>query len=179
LDNRRCVELWSFPTCGERIPIEELEDKNQQEAVRHLDRLAESLYQTVSWKGEESWSLDLAKTGKEMVKLPIWLALHLAKLGGAAGNLSIKPDMAELIGREAQTHYMRQLESMEQFEKSFEEALGMALGRGGRLVVFVDDLDRCLPEKAVEILEAIKLLLNVPQTIFVLGMDREIVRRGI
>jgi formylglycine-generating enzyme required for sulfatase activity len=164
---------------GNRIPLENLEDKNQQEAVKHLDRLAESLYQTVSWKGEESWSLDLAKTGKELVKLPMWLALHLAKLGDAAGDLGIKPDLADLIGREAQTHYMRQLESMEQFENSFEEALGKALGSDGRLVVFVDDLDRCLPEKAVEILEAIKLFLNVPQTIFVLGMDREIVRRGI
>ena len=164
---------------GQRIPLDRLQDENQQEAVRHLDRLAESLYQTVSWKGEESWSLDLATTAKEAIKLPIWLALHLAKLGDAAGELGIKPDLADLIGREAQTHYMQQLASMEQFEKSFEEALTKALGSEGRLMVFVDDLDRCLPEKAVEILEAIKLFLNVPQTIFVLGMDREIVRRGI
>jgi formylglycine-generating enzyme required for sulfatase activity len=164
---------------GERIPLAKLQDTNQQEAVKHLDRLAESLYQTISWKGEESWSLDLAKTGKEIVKLPIWLALHLAKLGDAANELGIKPDLAELIGREAQSHYMQQLTSMEQFEESFKQALEKALGPKGRLIIFVDDLDRCLPEKAVEILEAIKLFLNVPQTIFVLGMDREIVRRGI
>jgi len=164
---------------GERIPKEKLQDKDQIAAVEHLDRLAESLYQTVSWRGEESWSLDIAKTGKEMVKLPIWLALHLAKLGDAAGDLGLTPNIADLIGREAQTHYMRQLESMEQFEKSFEEALAKTLGSEGRLIVFVDDLDRCLPEKALEILEAIKLFLNVPRTIFVLGMDREIVRRGI
>jgi formylglycine-generating enzyme required for sulfatase activity len=74
---------------------------------------------------------------------------------------------------------MQQLTFMEEFEKKFQEALGKILGSEGRLVVFVDDLDRCLPEKAVEILEAIKLFLNVPQTIFVLGMDREIVCRGI
>ena len=62
---------------------------------------------------------------------------------------------------------------MEQFEKTFAEAITKILGEDGRLVVFVDDLDRCLPEKAIEILEAIKLFLHVPQTIFVLGMDRE------
>ncbi len=53
------------------------------------------------------------------------------------------------------------------------------LGEEGRLVVFVDDLDRCLPEKAVEVLEAIKLFLDVPGTVFALGMDREAIRRGI
>jgi formylglycine-generating enzyme required for sulfatase activity len=49
----------------------------------------------------------------------------------------------------------------------------------GALIVFVDDLDRCLPERAVEILEAIKLFFNVPQCIFVLGIDRQVVERGI
>ena len=48
-----------------------------------------------------------------------------------------------------------------------------------RLIVFVDDLDRCLPEKAIEVLEAIKLFLEVPGVVFVLGMDREVVERGI
>ena len=163
---------------GKRIPLERL-GESQQEAVKHLDRLAESLYQTVSWQGEESWSLDLHQTAKEAIKLPIWLALHLARLGDAAKDLGIQPDLAELIGREAQTHYMQQLSSMEQFELSFQQAIEKVLGEDGRLVVFVDDLDRCMPEKAIEILEAIKLFLHVPQTIFVLGMDREIVRRGV
>jgi formylglycine-generating enzyme required for sulfatase activity len=123
--------------------------------------------------------LDIEKSTKEVIKLPIWLALHLAKLGDAAKDLGIQPDLAELIGREAKTHYMQQLASMEQFEHSFKEAIKKTLGPNGRLVVFVDDLDRCLPEKVVEILEAIKLFLNVPQTVFVLGMDRDIVCRGI
>jgi formylglycine-generating enzyme required for sulfatase activity len=47
------------------------------------------------------------------------------------------------------------------------------------LIVFVDDLDRCLPEKGIEVLEAIKLFLEVPGVVFVLGMDREVVQRGI
>jgi predicted KAP-like P-loop ATPase len=164
---------------GERIPLKELTDDKQKETVKHLNRLTESVYQTVSWQGEESWSLDIEKSTKEVIKLPIWLALHLAKLGDAAKDLGIQPDLAELIGREAQTHYMQQLASMEQFEHSFKEAIKKTLGLDGRLVVFVDDLDRCLPEKVVEILEAIKLFLNVPQTVFVLGMDRDIVCRGI
>ena len=46
-------------------------------------------------------------------------------------------------------------------------------------VVLVDDLDRCLPEKAVEMLEAIKLFLDVQGCAFVLALDDEVIERGI
>jgi len=48
-----------------------------------------------------------------------------------------------------------------------------------RIVVFIDDLDRCVPSKAIEVLEAIKLFLNVPHTIFIIGADRKIIEDGI
>jgi formylglycine-generating enzyme required for sulfatase activity len=48
-----------------------------------------------------------------------------------------------------------------------------------RIIVFVDDLDRCLPEKAVELLESIKLFLDLEGYVFVLGVDREVIERGI
>lgn len=48
-----------------------------------------------------------------------------------------------------------------------------------RLVVFVDDLDRCLPEKAIQVLEAIKLFLDVQDCVFLLGIDQDVIARGI
>jgi formylglycine-generating enzyme required for sulfatase activity len=48
-----------------------------------------------------------------------------------------------------------------------------------RIVVFIDDLDRCLPEKAVELLEAIKLFLDIEGYLFVLGVDKKVVKKGI
>jgi len=47
------------------------------------------------------------------------------------------------------------------------------------LVVIVDDLDRCSPERIIENLEAIKLFLNVPSTAFVIGADPRIVRHAV
>ena len=47
------------------------------------------------------------------------------------------------------------------------------------LVVLIDDLDRCSPERIIDNLEAIKLFLNVKQTAFVIGADRRIVRHAI
>jgi hypothetical protein len=48
-----------------------------------------------------------------------------------------------------------------------------------RLVVLIDDLDRCLPEKAIQVLESVKLFLNVAGFSFVIAVDDEVVERGI
>jgi hypothetical protein len=47
------------------------------------------------------------------------------------------------------------------------------------LVILIDDLDRCLPERVIETLEAIKLFVLVPRTAFVIGADRRIVEHAI
>ena len=46
-------------------------------------------------------------------------------------------------------------------------------------VIFIDDLDRCLPEKAVQTLELIKTVFNVESFAFVLALDDEVIERGI
>ncbi len=40
-----------------------------------------------------------------------------------------------------------------------------------RFVVFIDDLDRCTPERALEILESIKTFFDIEGFIYVIGMD--------
>jgi hypothetical protein len=48
-----------------------------------------------------------------------------------------------------------------------------------RVVVFVDDLDRCLPGNALEVLESMKLFFDLPGFIFVVGLDEEVIQRAI
>lgn len=47
------------------------------------------------------------------------------------------------------------------------------------LVILIDDLDRCSPERVIENLEAVKLFLNVESTAFVVAADRRIVENAI
>jgi hypothetical protein len=44
---------------------------------------------------------------------------------------------------------------------------------GSRLVVFIDDLDRCLPDQILALLEALKLYLNRPDCVFFLAVDSQ------
>ncbi|OGP57561.1 MAG: hypothetical protein A2V67_17515 [Deltaproteobacteria bacterium RBG_13_61_14] len=66
---------------------------------------------------------------------------------------------------------------LNEFESTLKKWLEDTLGKDGkkRMVVFVDDLDRCLPKVALEVLEAFKLYLSMPNLAFVFGLDRTVV----
>ncbi len=61
------------------------------------------------------------------------------------------------------------------FESALRNWVDRLLSKDERMVIFIDDLDRCLPEVVLEVLEALKLYLNIPKLIFVVGLDREVV----
>jgi hypothetical protein len=48
-----------------------------------------------------------------------------------------------------------------------------------RVVFFVDDLDRIPPSDAVEILEALKNIFDIPHCIFILAIDYDVVVKGL
>lgn len=66
------------------------------------------------------------------------------------------------------------------FREEFNELMDSGeLAHVKRVVVLVDDLDRCLPETVIESLEAIRLFLAVPKMSFVLAADEERVADAI
>lgn len=58
-------------------------------------------------------------------------------------------------------------------------AKGDQQGPENKFVVFVDDLDRCLPEPALEVLEAVKVFLGFPGMVYVLGLNRTIIQKCV
>lgn len=47
------------------------------------------------------------------------------------------------------------------------------------LVVFIDDLDRCLPSTAISTLEAVRLFLFLPHTAFIIAADDKMIRQAV
>lgn len=48
-----------------------------------------------------------------------------------------------------------------------------------KLVVFIDNLDRCLPPNAIQTLEAIRLFMFLPDSAFVVAADEDMIRHAV
>lgn len=63
------------------------------------------------------------------------------------------------------------------FRKTFKEVFDDC--KGVRLVVFIDELDRCTPDTVLDIFEAIRLFLYVPGMTFIIGADERLVSYAV
>lgn len=76
-------------------------------------------------------------------------------------------------------HVMREWDDLNEFQDSLQETLTKTVGgSSGKLVVLIDELDRCLPKYALGTLNAARNLLDRPGVVVVLGLNpREIEAR--
>lgn len=63
------------------------------------------------------------------------------------------------------------------FRNEFEKTLESE--EINRVVILIDDLDRCQPERIIETLEAIKLFLSVKKTTFIIAADENVIQYAI
>lgn len=69
----------------------------------------------------------------------------------------------------------------DQFARTFEELVDDAMvnGRYTRLVIFIDELDRCAPDDVVSTLVDLKTFLDIDQCIFIVAADRDALERAL
>jgi hypothetical protein len=105
----------------------------------------------------------------------------LEKLSGALGKGKKKGDEEETEEVDFNSLLKETPEEKTMLVREFRQKFAELLAATNikRLVVLIDDLDRCSPERLLENLEAIKLFLNVPKTAFIIGADPRIVRHAI
>ncbi len=166
--------------------LEELQEHEtfKNKATGKARKLLKSLFRRVDWM----------KTTLGVGKL---VAAHFAGptapvllVGGAADIASVAREAAkkvEDIDPEKVKEYIKEKDAekdepetrrqIQNFRSDFEELLkesGIT-----RLVITIDDLDRCSPDTIIPTLEAIKLFLFVPRTAFIIGADEELVRYAV
>ena len=86
------------------------------------------------------------------------------------------------MGRMYEEERFQVRETRVRLREYFEKLVQRAKGKGGmtkRLAFFIDDLDRCMPEEAIRMLEALKLYLNLEGCVYFLGVDRQALEQGV
>ena len=117
--------------------------------------------------------------------------LGAAKLAGRLALMSQGADVAPEVARLSDMQLLKpephteeeqdgpdRLHSIGEFRNEFA-ALMDDLDDLQALVVFIDDLDRCLPGSIVDTFEAVRLFLHVPKTAYVIAADQRIVQAAI
>lgn len=174
----------------------ELFDRLEDTAGREARRLLPQLIRRVNWlralrlaaKGvasglllahghEAGASLALSGVGDvAQLRQPEGLA-ELTKTLSEGGKDILKPVEAH----EKVPAQVDGLDSIEQSVGHFRSDFAALLRHVNieALIVFIDDLDRCLPATVIDSLEAIRLFLAVPKTAFIIGADERIIQHAI
>ncbi len=151
------------------------------------DDVWRGLISEVILKGTEIKGANVARVTKAAKQFGLFLgkgfihtlaALKL-KAGGGSVPAEAEFDLAcikDIIG-EYDKNIHPEKAFLNEFEKSFEQWLKETLGPNERMVIFIDDLDRCMPQVALGVLEALKLYLNIKQLIFVVGVDDKVIKQ--
>jgi predicted KAP-like P-loop ATPase len=96
-------------------------------------------------------------------------------------KLATKESLGALVGdvqsvvKPAEPH--RVPEEIAEFRKAFDKLLDEAKVK--QLVVLIDDLDRCLPDTAIETLEAVRLFVFRRRTAFVVAADEAMIEYAV
>lgn len=85
----------------------------------------------------------------------------------------LAPQFNGILNPEQATSLPRQIEELRTSLTHLLKELNITL------VVLVDDLDRCMPNTAISTLEAMRLLLFVPQTAFIIAADEGMIRSAV
>lgn len=157
------TQPWRYdPTVGPKESLiaevlDGLNDEIQTDGKNEAKRLLNSLVARVKW----------AKAFNVAAKAGI--ALQLPSVDDVLGLIKEKPDEPKSSER-----------GLTGFREDFEVLLASdGLQHITRVIVLVDDLDRCLAETVVETLEAIRLFLSAKGMSFVIAADEDRVAEAI
>lgn len=114
---------------------------------------------------------------KDIVEDPKFRIIGKAALGAMS---MVGPGWFNALSRQIGDEAKEIMNRFNNFRQEFEQCMKeLTQYRGGKLVIFIDDLDRCEAKYTVRILEALKLHLLNPHCIFVLGCARERVIKAV
>ncbi|ODX76704.1 KAP P-loop [Vibrio parahaemolyticus] len=96
---------------------------------------------------------------------------------GSLNKDDIKSGLGELKTYIGSAEKKRVVTEITEFREEYNKLLKAA--KIDRLVILVDDLDRCLPDTAIATMEAMKLFLFMPKTAFIIAADETMIEYSV
>lgn len=164
-------------------------DKDKERPT-DLDYLETMLYRGIDLDKSGGVTINLPKLAGKVAQGTVQIGLSFLPGGATLGKVieelqksginNLTNTAFDSIEREHTKIHIEQVRFLEQFQEKFQTLVTQYIvQKGKRLVLFLDDLDRCLPEKSIEVLEALKLFVDIPGCVFVLGLDQDVIARGV
>jgi hypothetical protein len=143
--------------------------------------LIQTIFYTISQDESVKDARDGAKLRGRVKHMASGLARYAAKVATrfVPGGIVREEDVDGVIQALTTSATDPAFSFINEFEQEFDKLVCEYVGEDGVLVVFIDDLDRCLPENAINAMEALKLYLDKANCVFVVGAERSIVEEGI
>ncbi len=137
--------------------------------------------------------------------IPLLHSIHDALTKGMGGKFADSAArISEVLVRVGANALLRHitvdkvdLDQLEKYEKAYIERKGLIDNQlrnlhetfrqqaqtlheaGVTMVLLIDDLDRCDPTEMIDLLECVKLFLDVKHVVHVLAVDKEVIDRGV
>jgi KAP family P-loop domain/Pentapeptide repeats (8 copies) len=99
---------------------------------------------------------------------------YIGEKGVAEFKTKLLPKMDFLAEVDRDTIYFDGMNKIE-----MEMAKIMKKYDGSRVIVFIDDLDRCSPKKALEVFESVKVFLGLEGFMYIIGLSHETISKLI
>lgn len=174
------LKIWSQHLRNQRFPVVEFNAWETDHSGDPFVALSSELTEGLQEYKDEPLEPKIAKT-KEMATELLRRSVPGVIRVATAGILDVSPLMEKEIGQALASYAKVRLSEYQEAQKSVNAFRSILRDMAGTLsksresrplIVVIDELDRCRPSYAVELLEIAKHLFSVENIVFVLAVNR-------
>ncbi len=172
-------KMWAQHLRNQGFPVVEINAWETDFSGDPFIALSTELTETLREYTDEPLATKIADTkkwAKEVLRRAVPSVIRIA----TAGVLNVSPHLEKEVGQAIASYSEDRLDAYEKAQESVETfrcvlqdmAKELSAQKKHPLIVMIDELDRCRPSYAVELLEVAKHLFSVDLVVFVLAVNR-------
>ena len=173
------LKMWAQHLRNERFPVVEFNAWETDHAGDPFVAIVTELTEGLRGIEDESLNAKIRNTAEAAKQVAVRAIPGVIRLF-TAGVLDVEPLIEKEAGKILSSYaedrlktYTKAKDSIAEFGDRLQEMARSPVLSEHPLVVMIDELDRCRPSYAVELIEVAKHLFSVDHTVFVLAVNRD------